>query len=79
MWGDDAVTSAKTTEQKIVDLIMADCVSGNLDPGNNYPGARANRPNALKEHVESEVDYLLSRFRAQPTRFNRKARRRALP
>lgn len=68
MYGDDAVRGPQTTEQKIVDLILADCATGALDPGDNYPGARTNRPGALRDHVTSEVQDLLSRFKASPTR-----------
>jgi len=63
-----APVKQETTAEVLVNAILVGCASGELDPGDSYPGARANRPNALKEHVESEVDYLLSRFRAQPTR-----------
>lgn len=63
MYGDDAVRGPQTTQQKIVDLILADCASGALDAGDSYPGARQNRPGALREHVESEVDLMLRAFK----------------
>lgn len=52
----------------IINAILVGCTTGEFDPGDNYPGARASRPGALRSHITSEVQDLLSRFKASPTR-----------